>query len=91
VLERDVKKSLKQYLTDIGAYQFWPVPTGFGATTIDCLFCYKGKFYGVECKRPGVDKVTPRQQNIMALIRFASGQTCVESDPELPTVRSMLD
>ena len=55
MIEADVKKSLRQYLKQLGAYQFWPVPMGYGAKTVDCLFCYKGKFYAVECKRPGVN------------------------------------
>lgn len=90
MIERDVKKSLKEYLTKIGAYQFWPVPTGFGATTVDVLFCYRGKFYGVETKRPGKRAATIRQALVMSDIAESGGQTCVEDDPKLPNVKAML-
>lgn len=90
MLEKDVKKSLKEYLTKIGAYQFWPVPTGFGATTVDCLFCYQGRFYAVECKRPGVNKTTPAQETVLNKVADAGGDWALENDPKLPNVRGML-
>ncbi len=90
MIERDVKKSLREYLTKIRAYQFWPVPMGFGATTVDCLFCYKGLFYAVECKRPGVSKATPAQAQVMREIGDAEGVCCVENNPALPAVRAMI-
>ena len=36
-------------------YAFWPVQTGRGARTLDCLFCVDGRFFAVETKRPGAD------------------------------------
>jgi hypothetical protein len=90
VLEKDVKKSLKEYLTKLGCYQYWPVPMGYGASTIDVLFCYQGRFYGVETKRPGVDKPTAAQDCVMGDIAHAGGGVCLENSPELPKVRRML-
>ena len=31
--EAKVKDAIKTYLKEIGAYQFWPVQTGYGAAT----------------------------------------------------------
>lgn len=90
MLEATIKLKLRAYLTKIGAYQFWPVQTGIGATTVDCLFCYRGKFYAVECKRPGVDVPTPRQGLVMENIRRAGGEAILENDPGLPNVLAML-
>ena len=90
MLERDVKKSLKEYLTKIGAYQFWPVPTGFGATTVDVLFCYSGKFYAIECKRPGVHKPTGAQKLVLDKVSQSGGWSWVENDPKLTLTRNML-
>jgi hypothetical protein len=53
MLEKTVKAAVKKRLKEIGAYQFWPVQMGYGTRTIDCLFCYKGRFGAIECKRPG--------------------------------------
>lgn len=90
MIERDVKKALKAFLTEIGAYQYWPVPTGYGAATIDCFFCYHGKFYAVETKRPGIDKATPRQAETLRQVAQCGGGVCVENDPALPVVRALL-
>ena len=90
-VERDVKRELRALLTEIGAYQYWPVPTGMGAATVDVLLCYKGQFYGVETKRPGVKKSTQRQACVMRDIAKAGGGFCVENSVGLETVRKMLD
>lgn len=90
MLERDVKKSLKEYLNKIGAYQFWPVPMGYGKKTVDVLFCFKGKFFAVEVKRPAVKKVTTFQGLVLDEIAVAGGFVCMENDPALPAVLRML-
>ena len=90
-IERDVKRELRKLLDAIGAYQYWPVPMGLGAATVDVLFCYKGQFYGVETKRPGVMKSTARQGSVLREIAKAGGGICVENSVGLETVRRMLD
>jgi hypothetical protein len=90
MIEAHIKKALKAYLTEIGAYQFWPVQMGYGATTIDVLVCHKGKFYGIETKRPGIAKPTAAQACVMRDIAEAGGGVCLENDPELKAVRALL-
>jgi hypothetical protein len=51
--EGRVKKKVKALLTENKAYQFWPVQTGFGAPTLDCIGCHEGEYYAVETKAPG--------------------------------------
>jgi hypothetical protein len=77
--EGKVKAEIKKWLKEQGAYFFMPVQTGYGASTLDFLVCYKGIFVGIEAKAPG--KVpTKRQEFCMAEIRDAGGHaTCVES------------
>lgn len=70
--EGRVKAKLKKILG--GAYQFWPVQTGYGAATVDVLACIVGRFWGIECKAPG-KKPTPRQLTTMKQIRAAGGRT----------------
>ena len=89
MLEKDVKKSLKEYLTKIGAYQYWPVPTGLGATTIDVLLCYKGRFYGIECKRNG-KRATPAQIDVMNRIVLSGGRCWVEDESDLSVTKYYL-
>jgi hypothetical protein len=70
VLEKTVKAAVRKRLTELRCYQYWPVPTGLSKTTIDVLACYRGVFFGVECKRPG-GKLTLRQQFVIEETREA--------------------
>lgn len=59
-----------------GLYAFWPVPMGYGATTLDVLGCYRGRFFSVESKADG-KKPTLRQQVVIEQIEYAMGKTFV--------------
>lgn len=79
--EGAVKKEIRTYLTQIGAYQFWPVQMGYGATTVDGLVCYKGWFVAIEVKRPDTrPKPTPRQLTRLDEIKSAGGWTIIAYD-----------
>ena len=69
--ENRIKHLINQILSTLpNLYRFMPVPSGYGATTIDYLCCYKGHFFGIEAKAPG--KVpTPRQDYVLEQIRLA--------------------
>jgi len=87
--EADVKKELKKYLKNIGAYWFMPVQMGYGASSIDFLVCYRGRFYGIETKRPG-KLPTARQGAIMNAIQTAGGKAWVENSENLERTRAVL-
>ena len=57
-------------------YTFWPVPSGFGASSLDCLVCFRGVFIGIETKAPG-KKPTPRQKLTIAEISGSGGKVFV--------------
>lgn len=65
-----VKRILKKYGKEI--YQFWPVQTGYGASTLDVLCCVKGKFLAIETKAEG-KKPTQRQELTIKDIKAAEG------------------
>lgn len=71
--EGKVKAAVKAVLKKLKAYQHWPVPTGYGTPTVDCLACAYGVFFAIECKRPGVRKGTQNQQKTLAEVREAGG------------------
>ena len=58
--EGKVKAKVKRLLKKYDCYQFWPVQTGYGAPTLDCIACCQGHFIGIETKAPG-KRPTPRQ------------------------------
>lgn len=80
--EGHVKDAVKDYLNHLGAYHFWPVQTGYGAATVDCLACYKGRYIAIETKRPGKPQPTARQRITLTKVHVAGGiaivATCVE-------------
>lgn len=66
------KLKVKKWLTEIGAYWFMPVQTGYGKKTLDFLCCYKGHFFAVETK--GVERdFKPHQKVIAAGMNAAWG------------------
>lgn len=58
--EGKVKTRIKLMLDAYGAYHHWPVQTGYGAPTLDCIGCHRGFFFAIEAKAPG-EHPTPRQ------------------------------
>lgn len=62
--EGKVKKAVKKVLADTERfgyiYSHWPVPSGYGKSTLDCLGAIKGLAFAIETKAPG-DKPTPLQ------------------------------
>jgi hypothetical protein len=72
ILEKAVKEAVKRHLKDMGAYQHWPVQSGFGAPCLDCHGCYKGFYFAVETKRPG-KKPTAQQEFTIQQIKDAGG------------------
>jgi hypothetical protein len=74
--EGKVKDKVKRLLKKYGCYQFWPVQTGYGAPTLDCLACCKGHFIGIETKAPG-KRPTPRQRLTMEDMREADATVIV--------------
>ena len=87
--EGRVKAEIKAYLTSLGAYQFWPVQTGYGAATVDCLACLRGRFLAIEVKRPGIKKGTVRQEKVLKEVREARGFGIVVDD--VAQLRAWLD
>jgi hypothetical protein len=46
-------------------YSFWPVPSGFGASSLDCIVSYYGRAIYIEVKAAN-KKPTPRQELTIA-------------------------
>ncbi len=71
-VKREIKKWLSEHITP-PVYSLWPVQTGYGAATIDCLCCINGQFIGIETKRKGLTEPSPRQRLVMDQIEAAGG------------------
>jgi hypothetical protein len=76
-----------------GMYSYWPVPSGYGRTTVDIIGCFRGRFFSVETKADG-KKPTLRQTQELSNIELAMGAAFVIAgvdDPALERLRSWLD
>jgi hypothetical protein len=89
-VKRRVRRLLDRYE---GLYQFWPVQSGLGATTLDVLGCYRGRFFAVETKAAG-KALTPRQETTAAQMVAADAKVFVvvgEDSPVLFEMKTWLD
>ena len=81
--EVKVKKVVVKHLNSVGAYYFYPVTGGFGASGVpDIVGCYKGKFFGIECKANG-NKPTVLQCKNLCAISVAGGMSLLIDENNL--------
>lgn len=76
IKEAYVKERVKQHLKKYGAYWHMPVQQGYGAPALDFHVCHRGRYLGIETKRPG-RKPTARQKLIIEQINEAGGHALV--------------
>ena len=89
--EAKVKKGVVTQLKAMGAYYFYPVTGGYGSSGVpDIVGCYKGLFFGIECKA-GNNKPTPLQQKNLDDINKADGFAMVVNEDNFYTVRELLE
>jgi hypothetical protein len=76
--EGKIKAAVNKVLASYGReiYKFMPVPSGYGASSLDYILCVGGMFVSIETKKPG-GKVTPRQHATARDIRDAGGKVFV--------------
>lgn len=88
--EAKVKKVVTRQLKDLGAYYFYPVTGGYGASGVpDIVGCYRGKFFGIECKA-GTNKPTPLQKKNLQQIADSGGVALVVNEDNMNLVSDML-
>lgn len=76
--EGEQKDLVKKYLKSIGAYQFWPVPSGYGRQGIDCYACIAktwkpARFWAIEVKASEAEQPTARQKQTLNEVHAAGG------------------
>ena len=88
--EVKVKKRVAAQLKALGAYYFYPVTGGFGRSGVpDIVGCYKGLFFGLECKT-GKKAPTPLQALNLRLINDAGGIDLVINETNADDVGTIL-
>ena len=88
--EAKVKKVVTKQLKQLGAFYFYPITGGWGRGGIpDIVGCYKGRFFGFECKA-GKNKPTPLQQKSLQDIENAGGLSLVINEDNMADVLDIL-
>ena len=88
--EAKVKKVVVKQLRALGAYYFYPVTGGYGRSGVpDIVGCYKGKFFGIECKA-GKNTPTPLQQINLDDIEKQNGIALVVNEKNMHSVRDLI-
>ena len=88
--EKKVKDKVVAQLKSLGAYYFYPVSGGFGASGVpDIVACYKGLFFGIECKA-GKNKPTKLQELNLRQITGSGGTALVINEDNAADVAAIL-
>lgn len=88
--EKKVKTKVVAVLKSFGAYYFYPVTGGYGASGVpDIVGCYKGNFFAVECKA-GKGKTTALQEKNIAQIHAQGGAAIVVNEDNIEDVRMLM-
>lgn len=88
--EGKVKNRVKDILKGLGAYQFSPQSGVYGRSGVpDIVGCYKGRFFGIECKANG-GKATALQLKELQNITDAGGIAMLVNEDNVPEVSECL-
>ena len=88
--ERKVKDKVKKVLKELGAYYAMPATGGYGSSGVpDFLVCYRGRFFGLECKANG-GKTTALQEKNLEDIRENGGVEFVVNEHNVDNLRELL-
>ncbi len=89
--EKKVKNAVVKQLKELGAYYFYPVTGGYGASGVpDIVGCYYGRFFAFECKA-GKNKPTPLQQKNIDQIQEMKGIVAVINETNQDQIRNLLE
>lgn len=89
--EKRVKNAVVKQLKELGAYYFYPVTGGYGASGVpDIVGCYYGRFFAFECKA-GKNKPTALQQKNIDQIEAMKGIVAVINEENMHEVRCILE
>ena len=87
--EAKVKKKVVAQLKEMGAYYFYPVTGGYGFSGVpDIVGCYKGIFFGIECKA-GSNKPTALQEKNLTDIKKQKGIAVVINEENMDDINSI--
>ena len=89
--EAKVKRVVTKHLKSVGAYYFFPATGGYGKSGVpDIVGCFRGKFFGIECKAGG-NKPTPLHEKNLREIADCEGIALVVNEENMNDVLDLID
>lgn len=89
--EGKVKKKVVAQLQKLNVYYFYPVTSGYGSSGVpDIVGCYRGRFFGIECKANG-NKPTVLQTMNLNKIEGCGGVALVIDEANVADVTKFLN
>ena len=89
-VKKVVSKQLKELQEQFKLYYFYPATGGYGRSGVpDIVGCYKGMFFGIECKA-GKNTPTALQEKNLRDIALADGLQVVINEENMGEVTQML-
>lgn len=85
--EAKVKVRVKAVLNEHAAYHHWPVQSGYGAPTLDCVGCHRAMFFAIETKAPG-ERLSPRQELTKASMETSGAKVFVIGEEFVPGTKT---
>ena len=88
--EAKVKLKVTGIIKAHGAYYFYPVTGGFGASGVpDIVGCINGRFFAIECKA-GDNKPTALQLHHLNMIQLVGGRSLVVNEANIHEVEELM-
>ena len=88
--EAKVKKVVVKHLKQMEAYYFFPATGGYGKSGVpDIVGCYKGRFFGIECKA-GKNTATALQLKNLSDISLARGVAVIINETNMDSTPSII-
>tara|TARA_R100000734_G_C3315424_1_gene107367 strand:- start:1553 stop:1861 length:309 start_codon:yes stop_codon:yes gene_type:complete len=88
--EKKVKNKVVAILKEHKAYYFYPMTGGYGRSGVpDIVGCYRGIFFGIECKAKG-NQPTALQSKNLSDIMSAGGMAMIVNENNISDVEYML-
>ena len=88
--EVKVKRKVVATLKELKAYYFYPVTGGYGGSGVpDIVGCYKGRFFGIECKA-GDNKPTALQYKNLRAIQDCGGIALIVDENNVDQLHGVL-
>lgn len=89
--EKAEKDEIKRYLDSIGAWQFTPYVAGFGKSGVpDIVFCWRGRFGGIEVKREGKTPTVIQERRMKEIVDAGGIALWGTADRVIPLLKGMV-